>query len=229
MENSKRKNIYIVIFVITTIIAGALAVYFGIVANNKQQELDKQMASIKESESDKNVDNITGSNVQIKEVERIVEKAVIPKYDPSKMKNIPNGVTYSNNIGCYCDLNEYFPFIDSNGVAKISVHKDGNSKEITINGINEKVVDIISGPLGDGANYAFIFLTEKGDVYFSSWNGYGSLDIKPEKISSVSNIARVFGTMSNKTINGGNYTRATFIGIDINGNCYDLWYEYIGS
>ena len=37
MEN-KRKNIYIVVFVITTIIASCVAVYFGIQMNNSKNE-----------------------------------------------------------------------------------------------------------------------------------------------------------------------------------------------
>ena len=72
MEN-KRKNVYITIFVITTIVAATLAVYFGLEYKKLKEDNSKQDVSVKESTSsdEKNEDK---GEVAVKEVEKIVEK-----------------------------------------------------------------------------------------------------------------------------------------------------------
>ena len=70
---SKRKNVYITIFVITTIVAATLAVYFGLEYKKLKEDNSKQDVSVKESTSldEKNEDK---GEVAVKEVEKIVEK-----------------------------------------------------------------------------------------------------------------------------------------------------------
>ena len=76
---SKRKNIYIVIFVITTIIASCVAVYFGVVGNNKK------VGQIKNSVEEK-IENET------KEVnEKVSEENKLSKEEAKKIaQNIYN-------------------------------------------------------------------------------------------------------------------------------------------
>lgn len=50
-KENKRKNIYIIIFVITTIVASCIAVYFGVVKNNYEKELNNLKAKIEEMNS----------------------------------------------------------------------------------------------------------------------------------------------------------------------------------
>ena len=79
---------------------------------------------------------------------------------------------------------------------------------------------------------AFVFLNENGDVFFADnasmavdkYQSTGVLDAI--KVPNVSNICRVIWTMSKRTESPSE--RYTFIGIDIYGNCYDLWYEAKG-
>ena len=75
MEN-KRKNIYIVIFVITTIIASCVAVYFGIMGKKETEKLQAKVDELNSvnSDLDKNSQVV---EQQEKVVEKVVEKAII--------------------------------------------------------------------------------------------------------------------------------------------------------
>ncbi len=230
MEN-KRKNIYIVIFVITTIIASCVAVYFGIMGKKETEKLQAKVDELNSvnSDLDKNSQVV---EQQEKVVEKVVEKAIIPKFDTSKIKNKPDNITYSGNVMYSQVIDGLSITINNNGNVNLTTFYDAtDSREIKVNGLNGKVIDACQGTLGDGANDAVVFLTENGDVYFADnvsnatnrYQGTGVLNAK--KVSSVSNICRVLWTMSTMT-DLGNRSRATFIGIDTSGNCYDLWYEY---
>ncbi len=230
---SKRKNVYIGIFVITTIIASCLAVYLYITGNSENEKLqakiDELNSTISKSEENSQVDEQQeNTNVQ----EKVVEKAIIPKFDISKIKNKPDNITYTGNIMYSRVIDNLSITINNNGNVNLTVFEDAtNSREIKVNGLNGKVIDACQGTLGDGANDAVVFLTENGDIYFADnvssatnkYQGTGALNAK--KVSSVSNICRIFWTMSSIT-DLGDRARATFIGIDTSGNCYDLWYEY---
>ena len=71
MEN-KRKNIYIVIFVITTIVASCVALYFGIIKNKETEDLKAQVEDLKDeinsakSTNDEYQDNKENANNVIK-------------------------------------------------------------------------------------------------------------------------------------------------------------------
>ena len=240
---SKRKNVYITIFIITTVLAGCLAVYFGVKGNKDVEKLEAKLKentaltddTTKEQE-EKNNEQTEKNNTEVVEkvVEKIVEKGIIPTYDPSKMQNKLSDVNYSNNI-MYSQIVSGLSFnINSSGNVNATVHNGGESKELKINGINGKVIDVCQGTLGQGANDALVFLTENGDVYFAdnvlaATNQYnGTWVLNAEKVSSVSNICRIFWSMSEKT-NSNSKARATFIAIDTNGNCYDLWFECKGK
>ena len=229
MDN-KRFKVYITIFVITTVIASCFAIYFAIESSNKNPEniTVGKVESVATDEVKK-----SETNVEIKEVEKIVEKAIIPKYDPNKMKNKPENINYVSNIMYGQAVENLNANINAEGNVKLTVYREGESKELKVNGLSGKIIDVCQGTLGDGANEAILFLTENGDVYFAdnlltATNKYqGNWVINAEKIASVSNICRILWTMSERT-NNQSKARATFIGIDTNGNCYDLWYECKG-
>ena len=238
MEN-KRKNIYIIIFIITTIVASCVAVYFCVIGNNKVNELqlkvDELIAKNKNQvEKEETIlDDNNKDAVEEKIVEKVVEKSIIPKYDPSKMKNKPDNIEYSYNIMYSGTINNLSFGIDSNGIATINVYYDGENRKIQLNGINEKIINIYQGTLGDGAVDCMIFLTESGNVYWAdnistAINKYQGIGvINAEKVNKVSNICKVVWTMSQRN-NSQAKARATFVAIDINGDCYDLWYEHRG-
>lgn len=110
MEN-KRKNIYIVIFVITTIIASCVAVYFGIVGNKENEKLNQQISELnekiseieksnsdlKESNAEKNDTNTVTATVEEKKVSDETAKNVIEGYI-----NIETASVASTDCGILC-------------------------------------------------------------------------------------------------------------------------------
>ncbi len=72
MEN-KRKNIYIAIFIITTIIASVLAFYFGIIQKQKNDELKSEINDLKQNlnNQDQNTNNTNNTNNDNKNKETI--------------------------------------------------------------------------------------------------------------------------------------------------------------
>ena len=149
---SKRKNVYIVLFVITTIVAGCLAAYFGIMGNKEKDELNNQIADLQSridelekkennvqvdnSNDDKDVQENTNNDTE-KVVEKVIEKGIVPIYDPNKMKNKPDNVEYTSNIIMYGHIAEDLGIkIDENGKAIIQYGED--RKKLTINGLERK-------------------------------------------------------------------------------------------
>ncbi len=145
---SKRKNVYIVLFIITTIVAGCLAAYFKIMANKDKNELNNQITNlqskIEELEKKENNVQVDNSNddkdVQENtnnDTEKVVEKGIVPIYDPNKMKNKPDNVEYTSNIIMYGHIAEDLGIkIDENGKAIIQYGED--RKKLTINGLERK-------------------------------------------------------------------------------------------
>lgn len=229
--DKKRYKVYIAIFVVTTIIASCIAVYLGIIGNkNKKelQEIEKELAAKNDTTKEKQE-----TNTEVKEVEKIVEveKGVIPKFDPSKMKNKQDNISYEGDIKYGAMIQDLGIDIDSKGVVELTSFQN-NIKlgQIKVNGLQGKVIDACKGTLGNGSIDAILFLTENGDVYWANDVSFfvysqGNETLNVKKIESVSNICRIVWTTSYKN---NTFNRYTFIGIDTNGNCYDLWYEYLG-
>lgn len=90
MDN-KRFKVYITVFVITTVIASCFAVYFAIDSSNKDPEniAVGKVQSVATDEVDK-----TETKVQIKEIEKIIEKFTIPNIDSTKCLNPTEGYSY---------------------------------------------------------------------------------------------------------------------------------------
>ncbi len=76
MEN-KRKNIYIVIFVITTIIASCVAVYFGIMGNKEANDLKAQVEDLREEINNTNNENQENKNSNINEVKNEAKELLV--------------------------------------------------------------------------------------------------------------------------------------------------------
>ncbi len=229
---SKRKNVYIVIFVITTIIASCVAVYFGIIRDSETKELQSKVDDLiakSDNQEKKEETTLVDENVNNKEIEvkeKIVEKSIIPKYDISKIKNKPDNVEYDGSIKYDLETLNISIVIEKNGSLKAKAYSD--SKEIKISGINEKIIDVCGGTLGDGAVSALAFLSENGNVYWATnidnaTNKYqGTGIINAEKVSDISNICKLVRVYSRRSNIG--ISRNTIIAIDTNGDCYDLWY-----
>lgn len=92
MEN-KRKNIYIVIFVITTIIASCVAVYFGIVGNKENVKLKQQINELNEKISvlEKSNVEVNESNSSKNETNTVTETVEEKKITEETVKNVIEG------------------------------------------------------------------------------------------------------------------------------------------
>ncbi len=69
---SKRKNVYIVLFVITTIIAGCLTAYFGIMRNKDTRSLEELQAKLAESQKSLEEEKLKNNTIN-KDVESNTE------------------------------------------------------------------------------------------------------------------------------------------------------------
>ncbi len=107
---SKRKNVYIVLFVITTIVAGCLAVYFGIMRNKDVRNLESKIDEIlKENDENKiavsEEKDIKKQLIENKELEKETPKELNVNSDISKkVYFILNSSNQSDN------------FVNENGV-----------------------------------------------------------------------------------------------------------------
>lgn len=143
---SKRKNVYIVIFVITTIVASCVAVYFGIVKDREIKDLQAQIQDLTNEQNNKidtTVDeSANNSEVEVEEkvVEKVVEKYGILEVNEANCLNKKNdNVDYSkrmylNNSGfefssqlsnenktieLYVNIDTYKEFFGDSGLERI--------------------------------------------------------------------------------------------------------------
>ena len=117
MEN-KRKNVYIIIFVVTTVIASCVAVYFGLQYKRTEEDDLKQEASVKENNTQVVENSENKGEATVKEVvketqlsqENIdkIAKATIEKYFEI-VNNISSSTTgeWIVDIGLYNSEQEY--------------------------------------------------------------------------------------------------------------------------
>ena len=92
MEN-KRKNIYIVVFIITTIIASCVAVYFGIVGNKENKKLNQQISELNEkiSEIEKSNSDLKESNAEKNDTNTVTATIEEKKVSDETAKNVIEG------------------------------------------------------------------------------------------------------------------------------------------
>lgn len=227
MEN-KRKNIYVTIFVITTVIASCFAVYFAIEANN----INPQNITLGKVGSVATDDVKTSeTKVEIKEVEKVVEKYTYPNFDASKGINTDKESTYSfslseEKLGTTCTLNSDKKSVSVSfnpNIIKMYYGIDVSSSFIEINNFSGEVVDIYADNLGHQAagSEVFLFLMKDGSVeYLPVKKAVESNNVKSYgKIPGIENIVKL-GTISVAHNQGGGYGAPCAIKAD--GSFYDL-------
>lgn len=184
MENNKGKNVLIVVLIITTLIAGGLAVYFGITGNQKQTELQAKIDKLnvqKETtvennneETENNKDN-TSTNE-----EKINEKGIFAQMDAEKCINGGKDIKYKESISrsslnnaITCSLNEdkktatlNLNVSEINNMLNLKVSE--NNAEITVNGFSNEILDIYIDNLGHQApdSEIILFLMKDGTVEY---------------------------------------------------------------
>ena len=242
---SKRKNAYITIFVITTIIASCVAVYFGISENTGKKKIKELEAKVEvlNSTEEENKEEKT-DNVEIKETEKIVEKAVFPKLDISKWLNnnkkanddgeIKENVS-SELLGIRCSLNKdkkSASIFCEPSVIKKMYNIDNGSTYLNINvtGFSGEILDILVDSIGEHqavGGEVILFLMSDGTVEYVPLEKAlknGGNNIKSYgKVQGVSDIVRlstvrIANIYNGETVGG----HANPVAIKADGSFYDV-------
>ena len=230
---SKRKNVYITIFVITTIIASCAAVYFYLKATN-----NKLVTGDKESEvATQETQNTTNVDVAKEEVkEKIVYKNVMPELDPNKcIEGNKDGGTYQLRVAdsfstalsavLTADKKTIEILINCEEINKLyNFNYSSNNFDMPINIRFEKdVVDLCVSTLGgQSVEYAvLIILLKDGTVeYIPLYNAIKNNNIKSYgKIEGITDIVRIGTVKFNGTEFGGFLAPCA---IKSDGSFYDL-------
>ena len=153
MDNSKRKNILIVIFIITTVIASILAIYFAIFKDSSY----KNNESIVTEEPNNNEENTQNSQTEI------------------------NEDNTNENVDPYANYKDFewmtgnsvdFPIIEGPDLKiienKLYIVKGDQKEEIPING----TVKCIKGFISGGTLGPVYILTNEGKAYTFNYNYY---------------------------------------------------------
>ena len=240
MEN-KRKNIYIVIFVITTVIAACAAVYFKVDGDRKTTNLETK---IKEQENEINLQN--NNNVEMSDVQdsqtidnskkEVIYKYTKPQFDASKCLNPTNGVLYrvlisvdNFGISCYNDFEEKNIYVsihwsdvkNSFGIDKPS-NIDDDYQKVTIENLSGKVKEAYILCPGLSIEYTTLFfLMEDGTVeYIPIYKALKSNVIKSYgKLNNIEGISFIEAGDAHNIEGGGT---GTAFAIKEDGTFYDL-------
>lgn len=228
MDHSKRKNIYIIVFVVTTIIAACVAVYFGIKENERKGDLQIANKDIEEykskleeaSKGEVTTPNTDRKDCEEKVVEKIVEKRMFASYDSTKFKKGGNSALKDVRVFLTYPFSRAVIYENGSVTVWYIPGEDMNLiKEINVTGLKGKVKDVIAGPIGDGASAAMFFLMEDGTVEWSN-DIYDTVRsgkfYSKGKIEGVTDIVRLCFVENNKA--------GMPVAIDSQGNCYDLTY-----
>lgn len=245
MEN-KRKNIYIVIFVITTIIASCVAVYFYVMRKNDKQTLE---AKIQEMSSQSNIVNKNENNIKsetdttIKEEvdEKVVYKYTRPTIDVNKCINAQKDVEYqikkedsmSDDISCSVNRDKKSVTLTINWENMKKMYQinspteiKGNSETVTIDNFSNEIIDVCIVRLGQGiGKETILFLMKDGTVEYipiyralknKEYKSYGKLN----GLDLIVDISKGAVVSSNSEYVGGHITA---FAIKEDGSFYDLY------
>ena len=223
----KRGNTTAIIVILVVLLLAAIgtAVYFYLQLNTKSDEISDLKNDVETLKSE--MISVENQNAINEEKEVVVEKMTMPVFNVDRIKNKAENVTYFNSISYFpCD----FTITVEDGALQVKT-KDGSS--LNVSGITGKVRKAVYGILGDGYATCLIVINDSGDVYYvkepgisvadaqDSSNNKLADDLPFKKVDGVSDICDVITTISKG--NGGTSTRVTFVAIDTNGDCYDLY------
>lgn len=227
----KRKNVYIVIFIITTLVSACLAIYFGIERNNNETIITNLEADLKEAKSTANNETITNNTDKDIEKEKNTEKVEVSKiitFDNNKsVKNYNKEYTLSgvSNSGIVLNLL-------NSGDVTVSFTKDITlmdpnisekflANKFKITGFSGKVIDVNIGVMGPYmGDPVLFFLMEDGSVEHLKTSDIFKNDklTSSGKLSGLSNIVKITSAYYQLGMEGYN----TAIAINNEGYFCDL-------
>ncbi len=242
MEN-KRKNVYVVLFVITTIIAGCLAAYFGIMKNKEAEELNNQIASLKDEISTLKQNNSVDVQNEQEQVNNNVEKNVIFNLDISNCLNLKdNNIVYdslqctassSDSLGISCNITKDMKTVNlvlerntfNNrflGTEKQDLVKE---EEYKIDNFDTQVIDVslasYSQAVGDEL---LLFLMKDGTIEYlplrkaaqtNNFKSYG-------KIENIKDVVRIYTARCYSADPNVSGNARTIVAFTNEGKFYDL-------
>ena len=232
---SKRKNVYITIFVITTIIASCAAVYFYLKATNNKlvtRNSEENKVASQEDQASANSDVTKEDTVK----EKVVYKNVMPELDPNKcIEGNKDGGTYQLRVAdsfstalsavLTADKKTIEILINCEEINKLyNFNYSSNNFDMPINIRFEKdVVDLCVSTLGgQSVGYeVLIILLKDGTVeYIPLYNAIKNNNIKSYgKIEGITDIVRIGTVKFNGTEFGGFMAPCA---IKSDGSFYDL-------
>lgn len=124
----------------------------------------------------------------------------------------------ANNCTVYLFEGEYQITRDND-----NIQNEDHRQDIIIKNLPaDKVVDVLINSDEEGSDYAGIFfLTRDGDIYYVKYVGYSEKSVNAAKIDNISNVIRM-EREAYAIKDDASHSYSTILGIDINGNVYDL-------
>jgi len=244
----ERKNIYIVVFMITTIIAAGVAVYFAVNPIAKNEDFSKDNSIVNEDVNNSNISNEKVENIQenntnssnVETAEKIVYK-YLPSVENGKCLNAKEnlsyyvsrsadfqGVTaYVGELGKSISLNVNWDSIKkAYGSSSLDEVTITGYKEYSITNFSKKIVNVYIDGMGQAIGQeVLLFLMEDGTVeYMPLHDSLVKQEFKSYgQIKSVSNIVDVVGGSAHSSIDGGPGPGwYTIFAINNEGNYYDI-------
>ena len=209
------------IFVFTTVIASALALYFGVNASKTEVSSTTQPSALS------NNDNTPSTEVQIKEVEKEV---VIPSIYTAK-QSTKNDKTYrlnsrtSRGVVVTLDEKNNVEVLFNNDTLELypNLTQDDISKSHTVTGFSSKVVDVQVVPLDAySQDSVILFLLDNKTVEYVKLSDLCE-NKNFDKVNSISGVSKVIkidsAIVKPQAVTEGITSPIAF---DENGNFYDL-------
>ena len=153
-------------------------------------------------------------NTSDKEPASVVENQKLVMYNSSKVVNSDAKYSNSYSVGSYRGS----LYIEGNKVTFSVFNQNSGSNDEYVYEVNENVSDVALALVGQGTAEAKAIVTESGKVFINM--AYNKDDLSVVELTGLPKICRVVITSKENT--SGEF----LIGIDEDGNCYDLMVEY---
>lgn len=193
----------------------ALSIFFGYFYYQRGKTIDSLNAGyeVLQNNSQDAEQSTQDSNQEV--TEKIVEKIkYMPAgYDKDKIVNSTSEYSDHYEVGTW---RGELKVEDTKVTLSISNDLENYYETRTFN-LDEKVVDVCTTMGGQGTYEQTAFITESGKVYIN----YTADDNAVIELTNMHKMCRVVATTANIATQG-TYTVGALIGIDEDGNCYDL-------